>query len=183
MLSLSRLLLFYPNLRGLARSLARALLGAVVLLTVVESRAQIAVVTNIANPESSITLAELRRIYLGETTSWEFSEQRRESITLLDYKGEADVGEAFYRIIAQMSPTRIRLKWLSMILNGEFQKLPKSTDSERKLVELIGNDVGAIGFLRVVDLDPLAKSVKVLKIDGKGTGDRDYPLRQQSAGD
>jgi hypothetical protein len=41
----------------------------------------------------------------------------------------------------------------------------------------IAENIGAIGFIRVVDLDLLDDSVKAIKIEGRTITDRDYPLK------
>ena len=127
-----------------------------------EVHAQVAVIVNSKNPIESLTKDELRRIYLGEMTRWDFADDRRENIRrenirreniiLIDYKGEVEIGKKFYEIAVGMSPIKVRMKWLGKILNGEFKELPMSTDSERKLVRFVAGNVEAIGFLHIADL-------------------------------
>ena len=142
-----------------------------------EVHAQVAVIVNSKNPVESLTKDELRRIYLGEMTGWDFADDRRENIILIDYKGEVEIGKKFYEIAVGMSPIKVRMKWLGKILNGEFKELPMSTDSERKLVRFVAGNVGAIGFLHIADLYSPLDSVKIVKIDGKGIRERDYPIQ------
>ena len=98
------------------------------------SHAQVAVIVNSENPVESLDKDELRRIYLGEVTSWKLTKEKRENIVLIDYTAKVEIGEKFYRAAVGMSPVRVRMKWLGRILNGEFQKLPISMDSETKMV-------------------------------------------------
>ena len=149
----------------------------VFLLMCGQTSAQIAVIVNAKNPVESLTKAELRRIYLAEVIRWEFTADQTEDIILVDNRGEAEVGERFYKATVDMSPVKVRMKWLGRILNGELDSLPISMASERRLLRFVAQNVGAIGFVRAKDLDPRVTAIKALEIDGKGIGHKDYPIR------
>ena len=164
---------------GSRMSIARTLLlvGGTCLLLSTDARAQIAVVVNGTNPVESLRMAELKRIFLGERLTWVSGRGTSGHINLIDYKGKKEVAEKFYRTVAGISSIRIRMKWLSMILNGEFQNLPVSMDSERKMLDYIATNPFAIGFIHISDFDPSLDSVKVIKVDGKEISDSKYPLQ------
>ena len=167
------------HLSWLRKSVARKMLLLCTICHFLSSdvSAQIAVIVNATNPVESVSAADLKRIFLGQITTWEFGGGTKGTINLIDYRGKEEISETFYQTVAGTSPIIIRMKWLSMILNGEFQTLPVSMESERKMLEYIADNPSAIGFMSLADLDHSLKTIKVLKIDGNEVSDTQYPLR------
>ena len=163
-------------MRLLRRKLSLLLWVSLSLLISEQLDAQIAVIVNSANPVESLTNAELKRIYLAEVLRWDFADDTKEDIILVDYKGEVETAEKFYQTTAGMTPVKVRLKWLSRMFDGELLSLPVSMDSERKMIRFVAENTGAIGFIRATDLDPAVISVKAIEIDGVGIGHKDYPI-------
>ena len=147
------------------------------LLISEQLQAQIAVIVNADNPVESLTKAELKRIYLAEMIRWDFAQDKRVDVILVDYRGDVGTGETFYQTTTGMSPVKVRMKWLGRIFNGELLSLPISMESERKLIRFVAENAGAIGFIRAADLDPSVTSVKTIEVEGKAIGHKDYPLR------
>ena len=58
---------------------------------------QIAVVVNGENPIDSLTTVQLRRIYLFDTTTWDFGEGTRVDITVIDARERRQLPRSFIR--------------------------------------------------------------------------------------
>ena len=139
---------------------------------------RIVVVVNQENPIESLTLTELKRIYLGDITRWEPNGHPSASIILIDYRYNSETASEFYKKVMGFSQSRVRLRWIGNMLNGEIQVLPVKIDSEEDLFDFISKHRWAIGFVNLDSFDPQLVSIKVVMIDGKNYSDQDYPLRK-----
>ena len=139
--------------------------------------AQFVAVVNSENPINSLSMIQLRSIYLGEITTWEFDRKRSENIILVDYRQKTKSTEQFYKIVTGLSQSRIRLEWLGKILNGEFQILPVKLSSETDILKYISKNVGAIGFVDAESFNAKIYPIKAIKIGGKNFKDKNYPLK------
>ena len=129
--------------------------------------AQIAIVVSKENPVNDISLSELKQIYLGTRTI--FSDGK--NIVLVEY---LDLKEKFYDILLGWSLIKYKKHWMKLIFSGESSSAPKEFKSANKLKDFIIANEGAIAFIALVDVDD---NMKVLTIDRKKTGSRDYPFK------
>ena len=134
--------------------------------------AQIAVVVNSNHHMESIAMAELNRIFLGEITRW-----KNENITLIDHKYKSNTTKNFFNRVCGLSQSKVRLKWIGKMLNGDFQTLPVKLASDAEILKFVSETPGAIGFVDSESLDHITDLVKVLKIDGKAVNDPKYSIR------
>lgn len=148
------------------------LLALVVVAPPVGSAAggDIAVVVRQDNPTDDLSLAEIRRLLLGERQFWN-SNQR---VTLLIRAPAARERDVVLRIIYRMSEAEFRQYWISKLFRAEASSGPKIVYSNEMASELVAAIPGSIAF---VDATQVPKQLKVLKIDGKLPGDKGYPLR------
>ncbi|HEY3011965.1 MAG TPA: hypothetical protein VGJ36_04400 [Gemmatimonadales bacterium] len=133
----------------------------------VNARAQIAVVVNPRNPVKDLSLEELRRLYLGRTTTF----RQNQPVTLLE---QAKISDAFYQAALGMNEARVRRHWIGIVFSGETAKPPKSIAVAGDLKRAVAERPGAIAFIDVADID---RSMKVLTINGLHPADARYPLR------
>ena len=129
--------------------------------------AQIAIVVSKENPVNDISLSELKQIYLGTRTI--FSDGK--NIVLAEY---LDIKEKFYDILLGWSLIKYKKHWMKLIFSGESSAAPKEFKSANKLKDFIIANEGTIAFIALVDVDD---NMKVLTIDRKKTGSRDYPFK------
>ena len=120
----------------------------------------LAIVVNRSNPIDNLPFAELRKIFLGERNHW--SNGHRIAIAMLDYG----------------QPERRAANYQDFLLRGMFRGdvfvAPKTLATPTILRKFVFNAPGAIGYLRVCDVDP---SVKVVRIDGLSPEDKGYRLQ------
>jgi ABC-type phosphate transport system substrate-binding protein len=133
----------------------------------VEARAQIAVIVNPKNPVKDLSLEELRRLYLGRTTTF----RQNQPVMLLE---QAAVSAAFYQAALGMSESRVRRHWIGIVFSGETAKPPRSIAASEELKRAVDQNPGAIAFIDLAETDP---SMKVLTINGLHPDDARYPLR------
>ena len=138
---------------------------------------QIVVVVNRDNPVKSISMTELKRIYLGEINHWQSNNEDNAAIILIDYRHKSKIATKFYKKVTGFSHSRVRLKWIGKMLNGEIQRLPVNLDSDEKILDFVSKNRWCIGFVSSSSFDSLMTSIKSVQINGKDDNDRDYPLR------
>ena len=149
----------------LIRTFLLALLPAIALA----ADADIAVVVNKANPSDNITKAQLRKMLLGEQEKW--SGGAKVSVLL---RSSGPEREGVLRAICAMSALEFEQYFVHANFGGETASLPKSLASAIAVRQLVASVPGAIGFIRVSDVND---SVKVVKLDGAGPGEPAYKLK------
>ncbi len=137
----------------------------------VESASEpLAIIVNVANPVANLSLAELRKVFLGERAHW--PNGRR--ITLVMMEPGKPERTALIRELCQMTEGEFSRHFLHGMFTGEVFVSPKTLASPVGVRKFIFNVPGAIGYVRTTDID---SSVKVLRVDGHLPSDKEYSLR------
>ena len=132
----------------------------------------LAIVVNLSNPTDELSFQELRSIFLGERSHW--PNGRR--ITLVMMEPGQPERKAILRSIYRMSENDFNRHFLQGLFTGEVFVSPKTLATPVGVRKFIFNVPGAIGYVRAADVD---NTVKVVRIDGRLPGDKDYSLRMQ----
>ena len=132
--------------------------------------ADIAVVVSPDTPVSDLSLAEVRRVVLGERQYW----NSKLPVALLIRAPVARERDVVLRVIYQMTEAQFKQYWVAKIFRAEVASPPKIVYSNDMQFELVTAIPGAIAF---VDARNLRPGVKVLRVDGHLPGEKDYPLR------
>jgi ABC-type phosphate transport system substrate-binding protein len=127
------------------------------------------IVVNRSNPVDELSFPELRKIFLGNRSHW--SNGRR--ITLVMREPGEPERTTVLRDVCGMSEDQLKNHFLHGLYTGEILVSPKILSSPTGVRKFIFNVPGAIGYLRLGDLDP---TVKVLRIDELLPEDRGYRL-------
>jgi hypothetical protein len=139
----------------------------VVALLPEAAHAQVAVVVNRANPVTALTLEQLRRLFLGSSTTFPGGH----GVTLVESPA---VRAGFYRALLGLTEEQVKRHWLSIVFGGEGGNPPKEIAETQDLRRFVGENPGAIAFLLLSEVD---NSVKIVAINGAKPGDASYPLR------
>ena len=129
----------------------------------------LAIVVSLSNPVENLSMAELRRIFLGERSHW--PNGRR--ITLVMMEPGQPERAVVLRDICQMNETDFNNHFLHGVFTGEVFVSPKTLATPVGVRKFVFNVPGAIGYLRVSDLD---SSVKAVRVDERGPEDKGYKL-------
>jgi ABC-type phosphate transport system substrate-binding protein len=130
----------------------------------------IAVVVNPDTPVTDLSLAEVRRVLLGERQYW----GTKMPVVLLIRAPVARERDVVLKVIYQMSEAQYKQYWIAKIFRAEAAAAPKIVYSNDMQYELVAAIPGAIAF---VDSRNVRPGLKVLRVDGHLPGDQDYPLR------
>jgi hypothetical protein len=121
-------------------------------------------------PVNDLSLAEVRKVLLGERQYW----NSKLPVVLLIRAPVARERDVVLRVIYQMTETQFKQYWVAKIFRAEAASPPKIVYSNDMQFELVTAMPGAIAF---VDANNVRPGEKVLRVDGHLPGDRDYPLR------
>ena len=130
----------------------------------------IAVVTNSATPINELSMAEVRKVFLGDKQYWNSSMP----VILLVRAPVARERAIVLKNIYQMTESQFKQYWVAKIFRSEAVTAPKivySADMSNQLLSVIP---GSIAFMQAKDVGP---GLKVLKVNGLLPGEAGYPLR------
>ena len=131
--------------------------------------ADVAIVVNPAVPVDNLSLAELRKVFMGDRQYWTSNLR----VTLLIRAPVARERDMVLKIIYQMTEAQFRQYWVSKVFRAEVASGPRIVYSNETATELVGASPGSIAF---VDASQIPKGLKVLKIDGFLPRETGYPL-------
>jgi ABC-type phosphate transport system substrate-binding protein len=130
----------------------------------------IAVVVHPDTPVSDLSLAEVRKVLLGERQYW----SSKLPVVLLIRAPVARERDVVLKVIYQMTEAQFKQYWVAKIFRAEAASPPRIVYSNDMQYELLTAMPGAIAF---VDSRNVRPGLKVLRVDGHLPGDKDYPLR------
>lgn len=128
-----------------------------------------AIVVNRANPAENVSLAELRRMYRGQRSRW--AGGRRVTVLMRD-PGTPE-REAIIDALYGMDESEYSRSVLQGIFAGQTAEAPRTLSSANGVMRFVFNAPGAIGYVRLSDVDG---SVRVLRVDGRAPQDAGYPF-------
>lgn len=135
-----------------------------------EASAPIAVIVHQQVPVDDLSLAELKRIFLGKRLFW----HRDLTITLLaPPHGSREREILLDKIYERRSEAEYQRYWINKLFDRGAQTAPKITGSPQMSAGLVREIPGAIAL---VPADRIPRGVKVLRIDGRSPGEAGYPL-------
>jgi ABC-type phosphate transport system substrate-binding protein len=130
----------------------------------------VAVVVQPDTPVSNLSLAEVRKIFLGDRQYW----TANTPVVLLIRAPVARERNVVLRIIYQMSESQFKQYWIAKIFRAESVSAPKVVYSNDMASDLVAALPGAIAFIDFRDVRP---GTKVVRVDGRLPGEAGYPLR------
>lgn len=146
------------------------LLGPASAPAIAQADGPIAVVVHPDVPIDNLSLAELRRLLLGDREYWPSGVR----VTLLIRAPVARERDAAVKQVCQMTEAQFRQHWIGKVFRAETPSGPKIVYSADMAVEQVARTPGAITF---VDAAVPVKGFKVVKIDGRLPGQPGYALR------
>ncbi len=130
----------------------------------------IAVVVHPDTPVSNLSLAEVRKVFLGDRQYW----STNVPVVLMIRAPVARERDVVLKIIYQMSESQFKQYWIAKIFRAESATAPKVVYSSDMANQLVTAIPGAIAFIDSKDVKP---GSKVLRVDGRLPGEPGYPLR------
>lgn len=130
----------------------------------------LAVIVHKSNPVESLTLAELRKLCLAERRQWDHGRR----VTIVLREPETTERAVVLEKVYHMQEHEFERFFLQETFTGKVQVTPKQLATASGVRRFIFNVPGAIGFVRLSEVDD---TVKVIQVDGKTPSDPAYPLQ------
>ncbi len=130
----------------------------------------VAVVVHPDTPISNLSLAEVRKVFLGDRQYW----STNIPVVLMIRAPVARERDVVLKIIYQMSESQFKQYWIAKIFRAESATAPKVVYSNDMANQLVTAIPGSIAFIDSKDVKP---GSKVLRVDGRLPGEPGYPLR------
>lgn len=131
------------------------------------------IVVNRSNPVDGLSFTELRRIFLGERSHW--ANDRRITLVMRE-PGEPERKTILHEVCG-MTEAQLKTHFLHGLFTGEILVSPKILSTPTGVRKFIFNVPGAIGYLRISDVDD---SVKIVRVDELLPNDKAYKLHVES---
>jgi len=130
----------------------------------------LALIVHKSNPVENLTWEELRKLCMAERRQWPSSRR----VTIVLREPAQPEREAVLKQVYGFTEQEFNRFFLQGTFTGEVQSAPKQLATALGVRRFVFNVPGAIGFVRVSDLDD---TVKVVRLDGKAPTDAGYKLR------
>jgi len=132
----------------------------------------VAVAGNSDVPVANLSLYEVRRLFLGETRYWKGN---LPVVLILPPIGTHERDVVLQKVY-RMNEAQYKEYWIGRILRGEAVSAPKTAESLAAAQNLVASLPGCVTILNLNQTNN-GKNVRILKIDGKLPGEKEYPLR------
>jgi len=129
----------------------------------------IAVVVHPDVAVDNLTIAELRRVLLGDREFWPASVR----ITLLIRAPIARERDVVLKTLCQMTEAQFRQHWIGKVFRADTALAPKIVYSTDMAVDYVNRIPGAITF---IEASHAGRGLKVVKVEGRLPGEKDYLL-------
>jgi ABC-type phosphate transport system substrate-binding protein len=133
------------------------------------SAGDIAVVVNPGTPVTELTLADVRKVFLGERQYW----NKDVPVIVLVRAPVAREREVVLKTIYQMTESQFKQYWVAKIFRSEAVSAPKIVYSSDMTNQLLSVIPGSIAFMEARGVDP---KLKIVKVNGRMPGEAGYPL-------
>ena len=130
----------------------------------------VAIVVRKDVPVDNLSLADVRKLFMGERQFWNSSLR----VTLLVRAPTSRERDVVLKKIYQMTEAQFRQYWISRVFRAETATGPKIVYSSEMTMELVSGIPGAVAFL---DASRVPAGLKVVKVNNRAPGEKDYPLR------
>lgn len=132
----------------------------------------LAVVVQKTNPTNGLSMAQLRKLVMGDVHTW----PDKNKVTLVSTDAEGAAFKCVLSTVVRMSPPEYKKYVMSAEFRGDEPAHIRVVDSSASAVRTVGASAGSFSVVQASSLAALGASVKVLSINGKQPGEPGYPL-------
>jgi hypothetical protein len=140
-----------------ARVLAAAF--AIVFCAAAPVRAQqlgFVIVVNTANPVKTVTVVELRRIFMKQSRMWPHAEP----VVPVDWDATSDIRQEFSQQVLNRSVREMADFWVQQSITQGLTP-PSTQRSAKAVLRFVASVPGAVSYVRPADVDDTIRVVKV----------------------
>jgi hypothetical protein len=131
-----------------------------------------AVIVNKANPTESLSMAQLRKLILGDVHTW----PDKQPVMLVNRELTSDVFKCVLSAIVRMSDAEYHRYMLSTEFRGGEPPAVKTVSTGPMAAKVIAVLGGSIAVVPASEVPAMAGTVRVIRVNGKEPGEAGYPL-------
>jgi hypothetical protein len=128
-----------------------------------------AVVVSPDVPINGLSMAELRKLFLGDRQFWNSNLR----VSLLIRAPVARERAVIVWTVCRMSEAQFGQHWIGKVMRADTTSSPRQFNSNQAALDLVRSSPGAIAIVNATQV----AGMKVLPIDGKMPSDPGYPLQ------
>jgi ABC-type phosphate transport system substrate-binding protein len=132
----------------------------------------LAVVVNKGNATEGLSMAQLRRLLLGDMRNW----PDKQKVSLVAPDPQSTAFKCLLSAVVRMTDIEYRRFIASAQFRGEEPVDIHTAGSGPAAAKMVSGSAGAIGIVEAGTLPAISSSVRVLRINGKQPGESGYPL-------
>jgi ABC-type phosphate transport system substrate-binding protein len=132
----------------------------------------LAVVVNKANPVESLSMAQLRKLLLGDVRAW----QDHKQVALIARDSSTKAFQCLLSSVVRLSVGEYHRYIMNAEFRGDDPITIKIADSDQTASKYVMASPGSLAVVEANSVPSIAASVKVIHIDGKALGEPGYPL-------
>jgi hypothetical protein len=132
----------------------------------------LAVVVNKANATEGLSMAQLRRLLLGDLRNW----PDKKPVSLVAPNPQSDAFKCMLSAVLRMSDAEYRRYIANAEFRGDQPLQLRLANSGPVAAGLVSGIAGSIAIVEAGELPGISSSVRVLRINGKNPGEGGYPL-------
>jgi ABC-type phosphate transport system substrate-binding protein len=132
----------------------------------------LAVVVNKANPVESLSMAQLRKLILGDVRAWPNSK----NVALIARDPSTKDFQCVLSTVVRLSVAEYHRYIISAEFRGDDPMVIQTVDSDATAGKYVSGSAGGLAVVEANSLPAMGASVKVVRIEGKALGQPGYPL-------
>ena len=123
-----------------------------VLLLMNPTYADVVVIAHPSNPTASLTMTEVKRIYLGKMKRW----TNGNAMGAIDQQAPSSARDEFYEQVVGKTQSQISAYWSQLIFSGKGSPPPEKSDDE-SVKEWVAGHPDSIGYVSSSSVDGTVK--------------------------
>ena len=131
-----------------------------------------AVIVNQSNPTDSLSMAQLRKLMLGDIHNW----PDRKPVTVVRREPTSEVTKCVLSSVVRMTDGEYSRYMMNIEFKGDQSAAMKTVTSAPGVVKSVAGSPGAIGLVEKAAEVTVGAGLKVIRINGKKPGEPGYPL-------
>jgi hypothetical protein len=131
-----------------------------------------AVVVNKANTVESLSMAQLRKLVLGDVRAF----QNGKNVSLIVREPSSKDFQCMLSSIVRLSAAEYHRYVISAEFRGDDPMVIQTVDSDAAAGKSVSGSAGGLAVVEANSLPAMGTSVKVIRIEGKTLGQPGYPL-------
>jgi hypothetical protein len=130
------------------------------------------VIVNKSNTTESLSMAQLRKLILGDVRTW----PDKQPVMLVSRELSSDVFKCMLSAIVRMNDAEYRRYILSSEFRGGEPLAVRTVNSGAVAAKIIAALGGSIAVVAAGELPAMGGTVRVVRVNGKEPGEAGYPL-------